>query len=96
MQTALPNTIIPATPGYYTLHAITDGNRKVVGFQQSPVIAWRIEAHPYETGENFTIPVTIENQSEDNRAILCPDGRVRLTTEEYPTLSDWYASLRGE
>lgn len=86
--------IVPAQPGYYTLHfEYSKGSKTPIGWGKSPVLAWRVETNDANDNWNFITPITIENNREEDRMVLCPDGIVRGNDYEYQTAEQWFASF---
>lgn len=77
-------TIIPAQPGYFVVTKSLGG-----GYWPDPVLAWSIRE--FHAGLVCAFPVTLDGGTQDECAVLRPDGRVSLGTGErvWDTLADW-------
>lgn len=88
---ALP--VVPAQPGFLTLHYWHDDKTGEDGVSTDIVIAWRI-------GPRWNIPVAVDADSfgdDDDSAIERPDGAVVvLCLQTFANREAWLAHVRAE
>jgi hypothetical protein len=83
--------IIPAQPGFFTLHAIefddwTEEETVASATSRSPVLAW-------VAFRGSVYPLTL-NGHEQYSAVLCPDGRVDDQGSAYDSLDEWFEEAK--
>jgi len=85
--------VIPAAPGFYVLSPCYDEDGGAIcGASREPVVAWALDAL------GSTTPVTPQEvlNSDDDHAILCPDGEVRSYDSGWASVADWLEEQKAK
>jgi hypothetical protein len=81
--------VVPALPGYFGVEILNETDPPEI--VRSPVIAWRISSQ-----DGSVYPVFMSD-TDENVAILCPDGQVIAQFEaSYENVDRWVESVTGK
>ena len=81
--------VLPAAPGYFVLALRRDEQGEICAASQTPVIGWALdELH-------HTSAITPQEMTDDDAAILAPDGQVMAFGRTWANVADWLDEHRA-